>query len=123
MSERKKILVVDDEPTLALLVKMRLESHGFSVSIALNGLQALKAIEKSKPDLILLDIVMPEMRGDELCKQLRQEESTRTLPIVIITASQHGELADQCLDFGANGVIMKPFDSQTLLSEIHRHIS
>ncbi len=119
----KKILVVDDEPLLVALVKLRLESQGYEVVVAYDGVQALEAVKHSQPDMIVLDIMMPAMKGDEVCRRLRTNQQTKNIPIVVLTGSQHREFADLCLECGADEVLLKPFDSQELLQLIKKRIA
>ena len=81
-----KILVVDDQPLNVQLLKRKLEREGLTVVAAYNGLEALELVAKDKPDLILLDVMMPDMDGIEVCQRLQSNEETRPIPVIFITA-------------------------------------
>ena len=124
-----RILVVDDQPINIRLLQRRLEQEGFTVDTATTGLECLDKVGACRPDLILLDIMMPEMDGFEACQRLCQEAETEDLPIIFITAkvSKEGEL--QGLGAGAVDYITKPIDldetiarvrTQLRVQEVHR---
>lgn len=115
MIQNKKILVVDDEPHVRILLKSRLEANGFNVATAYGGLQALEKVKEEKPDLILLDIVMPDLNGYEVAKQLKADPATAKIPIIIFTAANVQELEEKCRSLGVDYVIMKPFSPEVLL--------
>ncbi|MEI7752590.1 MAG: response regulator, partial [Candidatus Omnitrophota bacterium] len=83
----KKILVVDDEPVVVTLLKSRIESRGFKVEIATEGASAIEKAKEWRPDLILLDIVMPGMDGFEICRRLKATKELAAIPVVLFTAS------------------------------------
>jgi DNA-binding response OmpR family regulator len=113
------ILIVDDnEMNLFLLAKI-LELEGYQVTLAHNGMEAIQSALESKPDLALLDVMMPEMNGYELCRKMRQPPLSMEIPIVMLTAmSSEGERT-QALEAGANDVWSKPFDMDALRTRIH----
>lgn len=86
MSEKKRILVVDDEPDFAAIVKGNLEKEGFEIEIAYNGIEALEKIGKNPPDAIVLDVMMPEKDGYAVCAELKADEKTADIPILMLTA-------------------------------------
>ncbi len=110
-----KILVVDDEPELVKAIEVRLRASGYQVEVAYDGEEGVKKAREFKPDLIILDIVMPKMSGYEVCKVLKSNEETRHIPILILTASQQRELEKKCLALGAKVALMKPFETEELL--------
>jgi CheY-like chemotaxis protein len=118
MSVNKKILVVDDEPHVRILLKSRLEANGYAVVTAYGGMQALEKVREEKPHLILLDIVMPDLNGYEVAKQLKADPATANIPIIIFTASNVRELEEQCRSLGIDYVIMKPFSPEVLLGMV-----
>ena len=87
MSDKKRILIVEDEPALAKLTSFRLKSAGYEVIIAVDGRQGLKMAGKERPDLIVLDLELPVMDGYEVCRRLKDNESLKDIPVVILTAS------------------------------------
>ncbi|MDY6792723.1 MAG: response regulator [Thermodesulfobacteriota bacterium] len=86
MSEKKRILVVDDEPDFASIVQGNLEKEGFEVEIAYNGVEGLEKVQANPPDAIVLDVMMPEKDGYEMCADLKGDEKYRDIPIVLLTA-------------------------------------
>lgn len=119
MERSKKILVVDDEPHIRILLMSRLKANGYEAEPAFGGVHALEKVIEAKPDLILLDIVMPEMNGYEVAKHLRADPATAHIPIIIFTASNAKELEEKCRQMGINYVIMKPFLPEVLLAMIN----
>ncbi|WOI58250.1 response regulator [Palleronia sp. LCG004] len=114
-----RIAYVEDEPDIRELTEMALDTiGGFEVAVWSNGSDALAEIEAFDPDLILLDVMMPEMDGPEILSRLRQMETMRGRPVVFITAkSQRHEVAE-FVEMGAAGVITKPYDPMTLSDEV-----
>ncbi len=86
MSEKKRILIVDDEPDFADIVKGNLEKEGFEIEIAYNGVEALEKVKANPPDAIVLDVMMPEKDGYEVCAELKKDEKYTDIPIVMLTA-------------------------------------
>jgi CheY-like chemotaxis protein len=117
----KKILVIDDEPELVKAVEIRLKTTGYKVEVAYDGLSGIDKAKETKPDLILLDIIMPKMDGYEVCKTLKSNSKTKDIPIIIFTASiavGQQELEKKCVSAGAQAAIIKPFETQDLLNII-----
>ncbi len=117
------ILVVDDTAAnLHLLVRL-LAEHGYKVRPSINGRLALTAAQISPPDLILLDIMMPEMDGYELCQHLKADERTRDIPVIFISAL--GDTLDKVRAFAVGGVdyITKPFQTEEVLARIRTHLT
>src|SRR5437868_12361081 len=113
----KRILVVEDEPEITHFLKRGLTYKGFEVAVAVNGKQALNAAHNYVPDLVLLDVMLPDMDGYEVCRRLRSE-GKETLPVLMLTAKD--DLTDKIigLDSGADDYITKPFDFEELLARI-----
>ena len=86
MTEKTKILVVDDEPDFCSIVQAQLEKEGFDVDVAYNGVEGLEKVHASPPDAIVLDVMMPEMDGYEVCKKLKADEKYIDIPIILLTA-------------------------------------
>ncbi|MFP4348784.1 MAG: response regulator transcription factor [Thermodesulfobacteriota bacterium] len=86
MSEKKRILVVDDEPDFAAIVQKNLEKEGFSVEVAYDGVEGLEKVKANPPDCIVLDVMMPEKDGYEVCKELKADDKYADIPIVMLTA-------------------------------------
>lgn len=111
----KKILVVDDEPAIQDLVEMVLTREGYQVSVAPDGQRALALIRSFQPDLILLDLMLPDISGHEVCKKINAQYQ---IPIIMLTAKN--DIVDKVLglEFGADDYITKPFDNRELLARI-----
>ena len=86
MSEQKRILVVDDEPDFCSIVQGQLEKEGYAVELAYNGVEGLEKVRANPPDAIVLDVMMPEKDGYEVCKELKADDTTAGIPVVLLTA-------------------------------------
>ncbi len=118
MAGRKHILIVDDERDLAELLVYNLRKAGYETTVATGGRQALEAIAANTPDLVLLDIMLPELSGTEVASRIRSNQATANLPIIMLTAK--GEEVDQIvgLTVGADDYVPKPFSIKVLLARI-----
>ena len=112
----RKVVVVEDDINIAELLRLYLEKDGFAVTVAHDGVEGLRAAEEQKPDLVMLDIMLPGMDGWQVCKRLRQ---TSNVPIIILTAKGETEDKVQGLEMGADDYIVKPFEVKELLARIH----
>jgi two-component system phosphate regulon response regulator PhoB len=112
------VLVVEDEAPLLTLLRYNLEKQGFRVEEASDGQEALLRVAEAKPDLVLLDWMLPAMSGLEVCRQLRRRPATRDLPIIMLTARTEEQDAVRALDTGADDHIAKPFAMDALLARI-----
>jgi len=112
------IVVAEDEDALATLLQYNLEKEGYRVLVAGDGEEAMIVIDEAKPDLLLLDWMLPKISGIEVCRRLRQKQETRNLPILMLTA--RGEETDRIrgLDTGADDYVVKPFSMTELLARI-----
>jgi len=117
-----KILVVDDEPDVLRLASIILESEGYMVVTASSGEEALRMVSEGKPDLVLLDVVMPGLSGLDVCRELKRREETRGIPVIMFTAL--GSEVDMMLARGekADGYILKPFTRRLLLEKVERSL-
>ncbi|MBE9582369.1 MAG: response regulator transcription factor [Proteobacteria bacterium] len=115
---KETILIVEDEEDIAGLIAHHVKAAGFDVMIAHNGVMAFKAMEKQLPDLIVLDLMLPDMDGTELCKILKRKKTTQKIPVVMVTAK--GEEVDRVvgLELGADDYIVKPFSTRELTLRI-----
>jgi len=112
------ILVVDDNDMNLFLLGKILELEGYQVTMARNGIEAIQSVAQNMPDLALLDVMMPDMNGYELCQKMRQPPFSAGIPIVMLTAmSSDGERA-QALEAGANDIWSKPFDLEVFRRRI-----
>jgi diguanylate cyclase (GGDEF)-like protein len=115
---KARILVADDEPDLLIVMKDTLESEGFAVETADDGKAALEAIRRDPPDLAIIDLMMPELDGFEVCKALRADPVLEFLPLIILTASSENDNKIQGLNLGADDFITKPVDIAELLARV-----
>jgi C4-dicarboxylate-specific signal transduction histidine kinase len=113
------ILIVDDSPTQAKLLEQVIGAHGFSVLVAKNGAEALERILAHAPDLVISDILMPEMDGFELCRRVREIERLKEMPIILLTHLNDPADVLHSLEAGANYFISKPYSNRLLLSRIN----
>lgn len=114
----KKILIVDDEPEMLDLLKIHLEKNKYDIITAMDGESCLKIAASEKPDVILLDLLLPGMSGIEVCRRLKEDDNTKNIPIIMLTAAG-SDMASKGLEKGAVSFITKPFDVSNLLSEIN----
>ena len=116
---REAILLVEDEHDIQDLLKFNLERENFSVSTTDNGEDALAALKESRPDLILLDLMLPGISGLEVCRQLKAGEATRHIPILMLTAKDSEADIIAGLEMGASDYVTKPFSPKVLVARIH----
>ena len=115
-----RILIVEDEPGMIELLSVALEDEGFIISIANNGEQGLKKVEEEDPDLIISDVMMPDMDGYEFCEQQRENPKTASIPFIFLTAKKDVSDRVRGLNLGADDYIIKPFDPSDLVVRIKR---
>jgi phosphate regulon transcriptional regulator PhoB len=115
---QKKILVADDEKDIVELVAFNLEREGFAVSRAYDGQQAWERVNTEKPDLVILDLMMPELSGMEVCGRIRRQEKTAALPIIMLTAKSDPVDKILGLEIGADDYITKPFHVRELIARV-----
>ncbi|MGZ3525781.1 MAG: response regulator transcription factor [Thermodesulfobacteriota bacterium] len=114
---KKKILVVDDELDVAKALKFRLKASGYTVVLACDSVQGFMMANKEKPDLIILDIMIPGGGGFVVAERLKQSSATHHIPIIFLTGISGGE--DRAYKIGASGYLMKPYQPEKLLETIH----
>ena len=117
-----KVLIVDDEPDVVSLIERTLTSDGFSVVKAYDGIGALDLVATEKPDLVLLDLMMPMMSGYEVCQQIKSNPQTRDIPVVCLSSAHTPDARAHSLKAGAVELITKPFFPQELIAQIRRHL-
>jgi twitching motility two-component system response regulator PilG len=120
---KKKILIVEDEESLLKLESILLISKGFEVKGVSNGRAALEAVAEDKPDLVLLDIMLPEIDGFEVCRQLKSDPATRHIPVIMLTAKKSREDMVRGEKVGADWYITKPFKSAMVIETIQRFLA
>lgn len=115
-----KILIVDDEPDIVETLSFMLQARNFDVVTASDGLEALSKVKSERPDLVLLDIMMPGMDGYEVCIKLKTDKETKNIPVVMLTARGENEAVIRAHKAGANDYIVKPFTLPTLVNKLNR---
>jgi len=119
----KNILIVDDEEAIVLLLTTIFGLYGYSCQSCTNSLKAVEMATRIRPDIIMLDIAMPEKDGYEICQDLKANPATRDIPIIMLTALALNQDRKKGLEAGADGFIFKPFDPQTVMAEIAKLLS
>lgn len=120
MSDRAKILAVDDEPELTDLMQYHLVRAGHDVTTAANGWEAIACVRANRPDIILLDLMLPDLDGFGVCEILRRDPQTATIPIVIVSAWSSPDSRNLGLELGALDYLTKPFSPQELVERVNR---
>jgi len=119
----KTIMIVDDELHMVELEKAILEAEGFKTITAMNGDEALKLLEKNKPDMVLLDMMMPGMSGREVCEKIRKNPKTKSLKIIFVTVARFSEIGKDLLkNMNVSDYITKPFDNDDFVNRIKKAI-
>ncbi|MEJ2691610.1 MAG: response regulator [Candidatus Thiodiazotropha sp.] len=119
----KQILIVDDNPLSRKLLNEMLRAEGFSVLVAASGGEALETIAKQRPDIVLLDVMMPEMDGFEVVRRLKANEATRSTPIIMVTALDDDGARKRLANAGVDSMLTKPIDRWELHSLLTRVLS
>ena len=120
---KKRILIVEDEESLLKLESILLTSKGYDVKGVADGQAALDAVETMKPDLVLLDVMLPEIDGFEVCRRIKANDSTKQIPVIMLTAKKSREDMARGEQVGADWYITKPFKSAMVIETIQRFIS
>jgi len=118
MTATKTILCADDSLTALTMHQMILKSHGYRVVTAQDGFEAVTKAGLERPDLILMDVVMPRMTGFEAVKQLRNTEATKRIPVIMVTTRAEPKVIETCFQAGCNDYVNKPVDGAILLSKV-----
>ncbi|MBX7151308.1 response regulator [bacterium] len=114
-----KILIVDDYPNMVDMLSVRLKANGFDVISSYDGVEGLQMARLQKPDLIILDVLLPRMDGFKICRLLKFDEKYRHIPIIMLTSRARDIDKKTGLDMGANAYIYKPYDSASLVQKIN----
>lgn len=120
MKSQATILVIDDEPDVRTLCRVNLEWKGYKVVEASNGSDAFQRLNEGRPDLILLDLMMPQMDGWEVMRRLKEDESTASIPVILLTARADDDSQLKALDEGVLDYITKPFNPLSLVKFVER---
>ncbi len=119
----KTVLIVDDEPGMCDVLALNLKQHGFKTQTALNGKQALEILKEKMPDLIILDVLMPQMDGFELLQELKSNQKYSGIPVIMLTAKRERDNIDKGIALGADFYLPKPFSVKNLLDFINLTVS
>ena len=114
----KKILVTDDEANIVMMVETRLKKQGYAVITANSGATALEQVKKDRPDLIILDVMMPPPNGFQVCRQLKDDEQYKDIPIILLTAKSSESDQFWGMESGADAYVTKPYNPEELLSKV-----
>ena len=118
----QKILIVDDEKFILDLLRNGLTANGFEVITAFDGFEAILAVEEQKPDMVIADIMMPRLTGLDFLKALKNNEDTRDLPVILISARDEAEMVQKGLGMGAIDYITKPFKINEIVGKLRHHL-
>jgi DNA-binding response OmpR family regulator len=118
-----KILLVDDDTGLTQLLQLVFESRGFGVTLAYNGEEALEVLEKELPEVILLDLMMPDVNGVEVCRQVRANPRMSHIPIIVLTARIGEEIQQEAMDAGATDYLVKPIRPSDLIRRVREVVT
>ena len=119
----KNILIIDDDKGLLKLLSTSLTTNGFKISTAENGEAGLEAAKRDRPDLIILDVLMPGIKGREVCARLKSEEATKDIPVIFLTSKKSQDDIKAEMELGALTHFTKPVDSKKLLKELKKILS
>ncbi len=119
---RKKILIVDDSSTVLLMEKMILSSGPYDVVSARDGQEGLEKARSELPDLILMDVIMPRMDGFEACRRIREEESTRAIPVIMVSTRGEMQSLESGYEAGCSDYVTKPINGLELISKVRSHL-
>ncbi len=117
----KRILIVDDEPDLVKVTSFRLKKAGYEVLTCVNGQDALDLIQKTPVDLILLDLLLPQMGGDEVCLKIKEDPNLKHIPVILFTATVVN-IPEKAREVGAEDYLQKPFIPEELLGKVKRFL-
>jgi two-component system alkaline phosphatase synthesis response regulator PhoP len=114
----KKILIVDDEPNIVISLEFLMAQNGYNVFIARNGEQAMELLPQVKPDLILLDVMLPNRSGFEILQLLRKDNITKSIKVILLTAKGRDQDITKGISLGADAYVTKPFSTRALVEKV-----
>lgn len=118
MTQKKRILLVEDEEDIAALIKLQAEITGYKLHVEVDGINGYRAIEREKPDLVILDIMLPGQNGFDVCRKMKNNPELKNIPVIILTAKAEELDVVLGLELGADDYIPKPFSPKVLFSKI-----
>jgi DNA-binding response OmpR family regulator len=119
----RRVLIVDDEPNIVTSLEFLMRGSDYEVRVALNGAEALRLADSFRPDVILLDVMMPQRSGFEVCQKIRENPVLRDVKIIMLTAKGRDAERDRGLDLGANAYVTKPFSTKELVNTVRELLS
>jgi CheY-like chemotaxis protein len=122
MSQKKKILLVDDSQTVLLMHQLLLADRGYELLTARDGQDAVETAMAERPDIIFMDVLMPRVDGFAACQELRAHESTRDIPIIMVTTRSEPQNVQRGFESGCSDYITKPFNVNELLDKLERYL-
>ncbi|MCD4813700.1 response regulator [bacterium] len=120
---KKRIIIVDDDPSIVELFHDILESKGYDVQTFHRGWEALQAVSRQHPDLMVLDIMMPRVNGYEVCQIMKENPKTKDIPVIFLTALSHQEALRLAAEGGADDFLVKPCTPERLVRHVERHLN
>jgi DNA-binding response OmpR family regulator len=117
-----RILIIEDDPEAAHILELSLKREGYTVGIAMDGTQGLSAVQTQRPDLVLLDLMMPDVDGFEVCRRIRANPATARLPIIVVSARTQDADKQMAAKVGASGYLTKPYRRADLLAAIEARL-
>jgi len=119
---KRRVLVIEDDPDIAVTMKYMLKKKGYEVSISSNGKEGFDKIKEERPDLVILDLILPDLAGEEVCREIRKDDSLKDTPVIMVTAkySDVDKVVGRVI--GANLYMTKPFDMDELLEGVENLI-
>lgn len=121
-AEERRILIADDDPVILRLIQVNLELEGYEVLTANNGQEAVDVAMAERPDLVILDIMMPRLDGYQACERLKSDDTTKEIPVIFLSAkAQQGDI-EKGRSFGVAAYLTKPFDPTELLEVVEQHL-
>jgi DNA-binding response OmpR family regulator len=118
-----RVLIVDDEPNIVTSLEFLMRGSDYEVRVALNGAEALRLADSFRPDVILLDVMMPQRSGFEVCQKIRENPVLRDVKIIMLTAKGRDAERDRGLNLGANAYVTKPFSTKELVNTVRELLS
>ncbi|NGX50182.1 MAG: Transcriptional regulatory protein CseB [Chlamydiae bacterium] len=118
MAQKKRIILIEDEEDIAALIKLQAELSGYKLHVEVDGIDGFRAVQREKPDLVIVDVMLPGQNGLDICRKIKQSAELKTIPVIILSAKS--EEIDICLglELGADDYIAKPFSQKVLFSKV-----
>src|SRR5580658_9525294 len=118
MTQKKRIILIEDEEDIAALIKLQAEVSGYKLHVEVDGINGYRAVEREKPDLVILDIMLPGQNGFDVCRKIKSSPELRHIPVIILTAKSEELDMVLGLELGADDYVAKPFSPKVLFSRI-----